>query len=124
MYFHAPCSVVLCSVMCFYIVECNCNFYEQKKKPPLWSGRRPASVMDLPFHLFMSLAMICMVDLYPFFQVLRPGGLYVQDRVSGWQCVCPNNFCFLTLDVSKKLCCSPIRLLTSSGIEVLPQCSK
>ena len=33
MYFHAPCGVVLYSVMlCLYIVECNCNFYEHKKK--------------------------------------------------------------------------------------------
>ena len=32
MYFHAPCGVVLYSVMlCLYIVECNCNFYEHKK---------------------------------------------------------------------------------------------
>ena len=32
MYFHAPCGVVLYSVMlCLYIVECNCNFHEHKK---------------------------------------------------------------------------------------------
>ena len=32
MYFHAPCDVVLYSVMlCLYIIECNCNFYEHKK---------------------------------------------------------------------------------------------
>ena len=33
MYFHALCGVVLYSVMlCLYIVECNCNFYEHIKK--------------------------------------------------------------------------------------------
>ena len=33
MYFHAPCGVVLYSVMLsLYIVECNCTFYEHKKK--------------------------------------------------------------------------------------------
>ena len=36
MYFHAPCGVVLYSVMlCLYIVECNCNFYEHRKKRSL-----------------------------------------------------------------------------------------
>ena len=33
MYFHAPCGVVLYSVMlCLYIVECNCNFFMSIKK--------------------------------------------------------------------------------------------
>ena len=31
MYFHAPCGVVLYSVMCFYIVECNYNFMSIRK---------------------------------------------------------------------------------------------
>ena len=40
MYFHAPCGVVLYSVMlCLYIVECNCNFYENKKKMSIWFTR-------------------------------------------------------------------------------------
>ena len=33
MYFHAPCGAALYSVMlCLYIFECNCNFYEHRKK--------------------------------------------------------------------------------------------
>ena len=37
MYFHAPCGVVLYSIMCFYIVECNSNFYEHiQKKISAW----------------------------------------------------------------------------------------
>ena len=39
MYFHAPCSAVLYSVMCFYIVECNCNFYEHMYKKRLAYNR-------------------------------------------------------------------------------------
>ena len=37
MYFHAPCGVVLYSVMlCLYIVECSCKFYEHKRQKSVY----------------------------------------------------------------------------------------
>ena len=48
MYFHAPCGVVLCSVMCFYIVECNCNLYEHKKKAVHFSQDKHKRTFQFP----------------------------------------------------------------------------
>ena len=47
MYFHAPCGVVLYSVMvCLYIVECKCNVYEHKKNRQELSSPSPSSIRD------------------------------------------------------------------------------